>query len=260
MYLENHPLNNYIYKIDDALIPLDTRWEKIAISVSGGADSALLSYLICDLIDKNNLKIEVHVISNVRMWKTRPWQRYNSIEVYEWLTNRFKNIKFVRHENYVPPELEYGNIGACIKDHDKMKSGDQIIVRSHAEYICRTNKINAWFGGITKNPPKTFSSLGMPDRNITDIKIEDIVVCADNLWVCHPFRNTSKDWIINQYKINDVSELLLLTRSCEGDRISSPEVFGDLDYKTYQPYQYVPECGKCFWCFERNWAKQINNI
>ena len=30
--------------------------------------------------------------------------------------------------------------------------------------------------------------------------------------------------------------------------------FGDLDYKTYMPGQSVPECGKCFWCKEREWA------
>ena len=72
--------------------------------------------------------------------------------------------------------------------------------------------------------------------------------------VCHPFIYTSKDWIIAQYYKHNIRGLLARTRSCEGDKTHYPEVFGDLDYRTYIPGQSVPECGKCFWCKEREWA------
>ena len=49
-------------------------------------------------------------------------------------------------------------------------------------------------------------------------------------------------------------DLFDLTRSCEGDADIYPEVFGDLDYKTYVPGSPVPTCGKCFWCKEREWG------
>ena len=71
-----------IYDIDDVFIVLDSDWKKIAVSVSGGADSALLLFLLSSLIDKNNLSIEINVITNIRMWKSRPWQRKNSLDVF----------------------------------------------------------------------------------------------------------------------------------------------------------------------------------
>ena len=60
--------------VDSIEIPIEAQWTNIALSLSGGADSTLLAYLVCDLLVKNNLNATVHVINHVRMWKTRPWQ------------------------------------------------------------------------------------------------------------------------------------------------------------------------------------------
>lgn len=54
-------------------------------------------------------------------------------------------------------------------------------------------------------------------------------------------------------KWRNIADLLNITRSCEGN-------FDSLDYKNYIPNQPVPECGECFWCQERNWAKEKNNV
>lgn len=244
-----------IHEIDEVYFPFDSRWHRIGISISGGADSALLGFLLCSLISDKKLDIEIHVITNIRMWKTRPWQRYNSIDVYMWLKNKFKDLQFYRHENFISPELEYGNIGPIIKDqYGNMKSGDQINTRSYAEFVCHTNKIEAWFSAITKNAPEDFSSKGMPDRNVdkfTDLK--SIVNEHEGLWVCHPFRFTTKDWIVKQYKNNNILDLFYQTRSCEGD-------FDFLNYKNYIPGQSVPECGNCYWCQERHWAIEKNDL
>ena len=67
---------------------------------------------------------------------------------------------------------------------------------------------------------------------------------------------TEKDWIIDQYYKNDVVDLLETTRSCEGDINSDPLLFAELDYTTYKKNSKVPECGKCYWCLERNWATE----
>jgi hypothetical protein len=66
-------------------------------------------------------------------------------------------------------------------------------------------------------------------------------------WAIHPFRFVEKSWIVEQYYKLELEELLNSTRSCEG-------VVPGVDYKTYKPYQYVPVCGECFWCKEREWA------
>jgi hypothetical protein len=239
------------------LIYIEPSWNRIAINVSGGADSALLSYLLIDHINTENIDIEVHIISNVRMWKTRPWQRYDSLNVYEWLQKHFPNVKMIRHEGFIAPDIEYGNIGPAIKDqYGQMKSGDQITARAYSEFICHTYNIQAVYAGITLNPQHAGIINGMPDREINTI--EDRIQIVNGITVCHPLRYTSKDWVIKQYKDHDLLDLFELTRSCEGDNDTFPEVFKGLDYTNYKPGQAVPECGKCFWCQEREWAIEQN--
>ena len=221
---------------------LKHNWKRIGISISGGADSALLAYLIC-----SNTNADIHFTNQIRLWKTRPWQEHVADNVIDWFKSHFKN-NFYLHRNLIPSELEWSDKGPTIVDeYGKLKSGNQIILRSHNEYIAHKYKLNALYGGINKNP---------------DIKIEGSLADRDNghilphfihngIDICHPFVYTKKDWIIKQYYEHDIKDLLNLTRSCEGE-------FKDIDYTTYTPGQYVPVCGKCFWCKEREWAIEQN--
>ena len=52
-------------------IPFDEKWQRIGINLSGGADSALLTYLLCTIIQRNNLDTKVDVITYQRCWETR---------------------------------------------------------------------------------------------------------------------------------------------------------------------------------------------
>jgi hypothetical protein len=234
------------YNIDGVNIPYDKSWKNIAISVSGGADSALLSFLLCSLL---NEKTRVHIISHKRMWKTRPWQSYDSENVYAWLTQRFPKIEFRRYTNFIAPDIEYGNIGASIIDeYDKSVSGDNIQQRAYAEYICHYNDVDAYYNAVTRNP-RGIDLGGMVEREVdrTDTNAHLEIMQHMGRYAIHPFRFVSKDWVVKQYIDNDISELFDMTRSCEGE-------FEGIDYKTYVPGQYVPICGNCFWCREREWA------
>jgi len=232
--------------INGVPLPVSNEWKKIGISVSGGADSALLAYLIC--LDTT---AEIHIISQVRGWKTKPWQRHNSIEVYEWLVQHFPHLTFVRHEGFIPPDLEWADKGPNIIDeYNKLKSGNQIILRSHNEFIIHKEKLDSWFAAVNKNPEVPFQG-ALADRDQGHLPL---IMEHMGITICHPFVYTMKDWIIKQYYNYDIIDLLNITRSCEGDLNDYPEVFGDLDYQTYIPGQYVPECQQCFWCKERQWA------
>lgn len=226
-------------------IPFDKSWKKIAISLSGGADSALLTYLLCQkIIDQ-----EVHIISHIRCWKTKPWQEYDAVRVFEWIEKRFPNIKFYRHINFIAPDLEYGSQGPIIIDeYGKTVSGDNAEIRGFAEYICHKHNIDCHYNGVTRNPRYTDFN-GMPERDIelTETNQHLQFMVHMGRYAAHPFRFISKDEIIKEYKNQDISELFELTRSCEG-------IFKDIDYRNYKPYQYVPTCGICFWCKEREWA------
>jgi hypothetical protein len=226
-------------------IPFDQNWKNIAISVSGGADSALLAYLICSQVTIQS----VHIISHKRMWKTRPWQSHDSLTIYTWLLKKFPNIKFVRHTNFIAPDIEYGNMGPNLTDeYGKKVSGDNIQQRSFAEYICSSENIDAYYNGVTRNP-RLAAFNGMRERDIDpseDNKHLERMIHME-VEVLHPFRFIDKSEIVKTYKELDIMDLFEITRSCEGE-------FEGIDYTTYTLGQYVPVCGNCFWCKEREWA------
>lgn len=242
------------YDIDNVKLPFDSNWNSIAISVSGGADSALLTYLLCDTITNTNAQVsDIHIINHVRMWKSRPWQQYYSERVYEWFVNRFKNLNFTRHVNFIAPDIEYGNIGPTITDeYGKLKSGDNISQRAYAEFICHKEKCNAYYNAVTRNP-RNISLGGMTERDIEPDSSNEHLWLIKHMggYGIHPFRFIEKSWVIKQYIRLNITELLDITRSCEGE-------FTGLDYKTYTNGQYVPVCNTCFWCKEREWAIEQN--
>ena len=233
-------------------VRFDYNWKNIAISVSGGADSALLAYLICDLAKEHETTI--HIINHIRMWKTRPWQQYDGERVYDWLCQRFYHTKFVRHINLIAPDVEYGNMGPIIKDeYGKMVSGDNAQQRAYAEFVCHKHNIDAYYNAVTRNP-KAVDLGGMKERDIDPTT--DNMHLAERVHmgrkVLHPFRFIDKSEIVRKYKELNLIDLFEITRSCEGE-------FNGIDYTTYTPGQYVPTCGECFWCKEREWAIQCQD-
>jgi hypothetical protein len=228
-------------------IPFDKEWKNVAISVSGGADSALLAHMVCELAKEHD--ITVHVINHVRMWKTRPWQQYDGERVYNWLFQRFYHTTFKRHVNFIAPEIEYGNIGPNLTDeYGKKVSGDNIQQRAYGEFICNKYNIDAYYNAVTRNP-RLAAFNGMRERDIEPSEDNKHLERMTHMGVevLHPFRFIDKSEIVKKYKELDLIELFEITRSCEGE-------FEGIDYTTYTPGQYVPTCGNCFWCKEREWA------
>jgi hypothetical protein len=258
--LENSEYSKHLYDIDGVYIYLDPSWSKVLVNLSGGADSAMLIYLISKIITDNNLNIEVHVISHVRMWATRPWNKHTSLQVLSHVKSLFPNIKYTRHEHFIPPDLEYGAIGHSIKDkYGRLKSGDNIIARSFTEYIVAMNDIDAAYSGVTMNPPGLVTNDIVVERNSESLDptdIRELLIYVDigkGATSISPFKFTAKDWIIKQYVNNQQLDLLALTRSCEGP-------IDGLTYRNYTPGQYLTVCGECFWCIERQWALKENQL
>jgi hypothetical protein len=223
--------------IDGIEISFDQSWKRIGISLSGGADSALLSYLIL-----KNTTADIYFTTQIRMWKTRPWQRYIAKDVVGWFREKFNN-RIEHLENFVPPEMEEPNTTYITDEYGKSKPGNRIILRAYNEYVAHTHKLDAWYAGVNLNPTELFN--GAPiDRNVATIPVK---MTHMGIPVIHPFVNVQKDWIIRQYIKYDIGELLETTRSCEGE-------FENLNYTNYKPYQPVPACGECFWCKEREWG------
>jgi hypothetical protein len=221
---------------------LKPNWKRIGISLSGGADSALLAYLIL-----KNTDADIYFSTQVRMWKTRPWQRYIAKDVVRWFQNQFSN-RIEHIEGFIPPELEEPNTTYIKDEYGALKPGNRIVIRSHSEWIAHIHNLDAWYVAVTKNPDNIQG--GLPERYVGVLPLHMEHMGVD---VVHPFVYTTKDWIIKQYYENNIIDLLNITRSCEGE-------FENINYKTYTPGQHVPICGNCFWCKEREWALKVNNV
>lgn len=226
-------------QIDSVIIPFKQSWKRIGVSLSGGADSALLAYLLL-----HNSNAQFYFTTQIRMWKTRPWQRYVALDVVNWFREKFPN-NIVHLENFVPPEMEEPNTTYITDEYGRSKPGNRIILRAYNEYVAHTYKLDAWYAGVNLNPKENFQG-ALKDRNTATIPVQ---LEHMGIPVIHPFVNVQKDWIIRQYLNYGIGDLLEITRSCEGE-------FNGLDFTNYKPYQPVPVCGECFWCKEREWGIQ----
>lgn len=236
-------------------IPLDKKWKRIGVNLSGGADSALLTYLLCKIIDENQLETQIDIVTFQRCWETRPWQGYIAQQVYMWLLNNFPSIISKRHLCYIPPELEHGVIGPIVDG----RSGDQIIVGSYNKYAAWHYKLEAVYNATSKNPDNLREDrMRNRDKDAVQGHVKDLWDVnprVQSVFV-HPFRFVKKDWIVAQYHINEIIDLYKITRSCEGDinhHDNVREACGH--FKDYHEGMHIPECGQCWWCEERSWAE-----
>jgi len=246
------------HNINGLLIPFNPEWSRVAINLSGGADSALLTYILAIIIESNNYSSTIDIINYKRCWDNKPWQEDVADNVYNWLRNRFPNIIGNKESAYIPPELEHGTIGNIIEG----RSADQILVASFNRYIAFKNKYYACFNATTKNPSSDNITNGMTNRDNVPYHINKLCFVMNNSihWSIEPFTLVEKDWIIEQYKNLDIIDLLDTTRSCEGPSTNYKLLGMDHLWYSYVNNKEISECGECFWCLERNWAKQQAGI
>lgn len=238
-------------------IPLNPNWKKILVNLSGGADSAITTYILASIIKKNNFDITIDVLSMHRCWFTRPWQKDIALKVFNWLRNQFPTIIGEFIPGYIMPEIEHGVIGNLINN----RSGDQISVASANYYYGFHNRYYAIYNATTKNPSTDYEIEDrMKNRDLKDddYDISKLAFLSDNkpFWNIRPLRLVEKDWVIQQYINNDIIDLFETTRSCEGDCDHQNLIGMDFNWYMSNRDANIPECGDCFWCIERNWAKK----
>lgn len=249
------------------IIPFSSKWKNIGINLSGGADSACLTMLLCNIIKKNNYDCKIHIITHCRCWKTKPWQFPISLKVYNKLKEKWPNIIGKRYKNYIPPEIEQTNAGSPFVDQKGEKqSGDNIVVDSFNRYITYKVNLNATFNATTLNPSnKEFitklGSIGVlepPKRSKTaENGLEENVIWKYySHYECTPFVFIEKNVIMAFYDLYENLDLLNITRSCEGE-IDQFDI--NKKVKSWENYSKnenmeVPLCGECYWCVEREWS------
>ena len=260
-----------LHQVDEALYPYDPSWKRVGVNVSGGADSAVGTAILAELIEKHGNNTAIYFLTNVRVWNNRPWAGPISVEVYNKIREMFPNVCMERIQNFIPPELEEGSIGMIEQINT---SGDRMCTQSFNRFAVYTYKLDAVYNFITNNPdPETVEhSRGPWDRIWTEEKLAETSVCPQYVThskdanrkatLVHPWKLIKKDFILGQYYRRGWEKLLKTTRSCEGDKNLFPDSFPDF-LKYEHGVSRLYECHElsdvkeewCYWCAEREWAK-----
>lgn len=200
--------------VKDIIVPIVDG--PIGITMSGGADSSLLLYLL--MKNTNNL-VHIYTLANNHRGRSNAIISANVIEKIVQLTNH-SNIE--HHIRYVS-EQTTSNFSDFAKN-------------AHALGI-----ITAFYTGVTANPPKDIGDQFLGEKYNTQYILRDPQIHREviNDHIITPFTNINKRDIAEIYKNQDLVDTLYpLTRSCE---IASK-------------INYLGHCGNCWWCRERIWG------
>lgn len=202
---------------------LPTFFKKVGIKISGGADSAIVAYMLAKYIKEERPDMTIIPITVTHIQKN--YQVEFSKKVMAFIENEF-DIKF--GEQYV-----------------SMAESEETYAQTQHDLVNKLfsdNTIDCLYMGLTHNPPMevmmTFAPMvieaGFPDRNHTAPKNPKISMSR-----YAPLINMDKKEVaelFRQYGLMDT--LFPLTRSCE-------------DVTT----DFTEHCKiKCFHCHERFWG------
>jgi hypothetical protein len=218
------------------IIPLGKNWKTLGIQLSGGLDSALLLFLTTKAIQEHNLDIKIQPISIFIPTKAKNIVATTAIidKVRELTGANFINDGLVVN---MPME------STSPKDGKKDQFFNTTVVNLFME-----NVIDFEFNGNTKNPPEHIRKYF--DNDHARQKNRDNASSVYNSpRSASPHYNVDKRDIVNLYlKYDLINELAPLTISC------------DANIDAIHSKQSTVPCGQCWWCHERKYGFDSNNI
>lgn len=204
------------------------------IKLSGGADSALVAYILARIIQDNNMSVNLHAVTGVS--NSKPYNAIFAKNIMEKVTD-LTGLVWKGHHT--------GVVDATRTGEDYANSQEDIVQR-----VIKEHDVSVRFAGITANPPKdgdseflwnsTNAKHAPSDSHFRD-KTSDakkLYNYKNNVYAFYPLINCDKRQVASFYEhFNLIDELFPITRSCE-------EVTDNFD----------KHCGKCWFCLERQWG------
>lgn len=240
------------YDVQGLPFLFDKDAKNILINFSGGADSTLLLYFLCNLIQDNNFKTKIHPVTYLRFADTKPWLEKVAVNVYNYFKLSFPDIVQQQLWGFVPTEFETVKISKL--ENPQLDAEfpstemhcDVLCTLRYQEYIMKKYKIDYVYSGTTTNPSNFIE--GEPAFRNISIDINNIHWALEGPAI-NPFAFVKKNWILAQYQNLHLNDLLAQTRSCSADT----KLVG-VEYLNNE--LIPPECGICFFCKEKQWAKE----
>lgn len=179
------------YKIGEYEFPYSPSLEKVGIKVSGGADSALIAYIVALLRMKGLIKGQLITMTSEH--HDRPYQIDYANRILNYIASK-TGIVFEYRVSRFSPDAETYKINQRTLSLDAKKD-----LQFSVHYM-----------GITANPP---IETGIKQEDPERTHNRDKPVYTD--YNITPWINYDKKDIANIYKELDAMKLFSLTRSCE---------------------------------------------
>tara|TARA_B100000029_G_scaffold189277_1_gene187120 strand:- start:1250 stop:1930 length:681 start_codon:yes stop_codon:yes gene_type:complete len=210
---------------------IDFRWTKtLGISMSGGADSTMLCYLLAKCISEDKLNMSIQPYNGYDM--NLPEDSNKLPYIIEYIRNRFPEVDLRWPMSVVFPNPE------C-KDIKNLYIRDLVKKMMYKNWDARVV-------GITLGPPievqEKFKIIG-PQSNIKRLPGYHLYreVIEHGPDSSGPFKTIDKRFVIQCYKDFNMIDLLEKTESCTENIKCTDKI-------------------KCWWCTEREWAiKEVFN-
>tara|TARA_Y100000385_G_C13046538_1_gene617752 strand:- start:735 stop:1424 length:690 start_codon:yes stop_codon:yes gene_type:complete len=204
----------------------------IGISMSGGADSTLLCFLLANTIKEKNLNIQIQPFNGYDIWCSG--DSAGLPEIIKYLQNKFPTVKL-----HWPISVVFNTKGIKEKGLDKNS-----YIRPLSEKLAKNKIIDVLVNALCLGPPteiqQSFNlrsdggSWGIFRRPGHELW-EEIEKFSNTPKA--PFVGIDKRFIIQCYYDFNEQDLLQKTNSCT---------------------EPIGNCGECWWCQEKKWA--LNNV
>jgi hypothetical protein len=212
---------------DNWEIDLPEDMKILGLKISGGADSAIVCYMVAKYVTEERPDITIHPITAVA--NTKPFQQIFADKVLRKV-EELTGIEFAPHQ--------YRTIDSSTVENYINQQADLV------NDVYASQGLQKHFSGLTANPtaedaPELYDGAhsipGSYGPNDTDRSKGSEK--KPNTW--RPLINVDKKGVAEHYvKLGVLEELFPLTRSCEKD----------------QTYTFEEHCEDCWFCRERKWG------
>jgi hypothetical protein len=236
--------------IDNVEIEILETHNRIGINFSGGADSAMIMYLTCLLIEQNDLYHKTIVpLTGIEL--NRPFNADAAEDILKIIKETFPRVKFAKHElfEYSVSKNIHGPMRSKIKAEAHQK-----VERS----LFHSNKIDVIYAGVSRNPPwknlpedhvlrqSREKNRDSDDGDLKKWRKNTGILRQDGLHLNYhtPLYNHTKKKVAELYnKYSLINSIFPLTNSCIGQA-------EDTKF-------FTTPCKLCWWCAEKYWAFEM---
>ena len=206
------------------------KFKRVAVSLSGGADSTLLFWLLMTMVEQVMPDIEITPLTGVMPYK-----------------GMFK--QFTSQATIDKLRLDFPNAATLMKPRQIIYNKTQDELADWHEKILDEDEFDVILYGLTRNPPIEI----MEEHDLMTDRIErrDFETGSKETWkrlggtglnIYEPFANIDKRWIGQCYRDFELMKYYMNTFSCEQLR-ETPDL----------THSEEP-CTRCWWCREKKMA------